>query len=228
MNTYPIETELYTVSPVFTSVWALLIYAVLLALMIIIGVRYYASYKLKEDMPNYAEKRIAKYKAEVERQKEMITRLQNEKREIEIEHKHKEIANIVMMMVRKCEALRILKKELDRQKETLGNEYPSKCYNKLAEIIKQHMESEDDWYTFQTNFNCIYPTFFDKLQEACPELTPYELKVCAYLKLNLPLLDMSILLDISVRGVEMARYRIRRKLGIHFDTELMEFVAGFN
>ena len=90
------------------------------------------------------------------------------------------------------------------------------------------MESEDDWYTFQTNFNCIYPTFFDKLQEACPELTPYELKVCAYLKLNLPLLDMSILLDISVRGVEMARYRIRRKLGIHFDTELMEFVAGFN
>ena len=102
MNTYPIETELYTVSPVFTSVWALLIYAVLLALMIIIGVRYYASYKLKEDMPNYAEKRIAKYKAEIERQKEMITRLQNEKREIEIEHKHKEIAKrrLLVMNIR--------------------------------------------------------------------------------------------------------------------------------
>jgi len=65
------------------------------------------------------------------------------------------------------------------------------------------------------------------MKDAYPSLTPHELKMCAYLRLNMTTKDIAQMLNISVRGVEISRYRLRKKLGIESETNLIDFMLSF-
>ena len=77
---------------------------------------------------------------------------------------------------------------------------------------------------FDVNFERIHHNFFEKLMEMNPKLTKRELRLCAFVKMNLANKEISPLLNISVRGVETARYRVRKKLGIDHDLSFHEFL----
>jgi DNA-binding CsgD family transcriptional regulator len=72
----------------------------------------------------------------------------------------------------------------------------------------------------------IYEDLFKKLKESCPELTPRELSLCAYLRMNISSKEIATLMNISVRGVEIGRYRIRKKLGLDREANLTEFMIN--
>lgn len=74
-----------------------------------------------------------------------------------------------------------------------------------------NLTSEQDWEIFETNFNQVHEHFFKKLKEEFPDLTPGDLKLAAYLKMNLTSKEIAPLLNISIRGVENKRYRLRMK-----------------
>ncbi len=66
--------------------------------------------------------------------------------------------------------------------------------------------------------------FLKKIKKKYPELSNSDLKVCAYLKLNLSTKEIAQLLNISIRGAEVSRYRIRKKLGIQTEQSLSSFL----
>ena len=83
---------------------------------------------------------------------------------------------------------------------------------------------ERDWDIFEKSFNESHGDFFKKLKAEFPSLSPNDLKLCAYLRLNMTSKDIASLLHISTRAVEVRRYRLRKKFDIPTEKNLTEFL----
>lgn len=166
-------------------------------------------------------------KEESERQEKEIIKLRNQNLEAELTFKGKELASSAMMLINKNEVLYEIKAELEVQKEKLGVHYPNKYYSKIVTLIEENLSSEDDWKIFQANFDLIHESFFRNLKSQYPDLTPNDLKICSLLRLNLTTKDVANFLGISPRGVEIARYRLRKKLHLPTDKNLVDFLIEF-
>ena len=97
----------------------------------------------------------------------------------------------------------------------------------MVKLIEENLSSEDDWKIFQANFDLIHESFFRNLRSQYPDLTPNDLKICSLLRLNLTTKDIANFLGISLRGVEIARYRLRKKLQLPTDKNLVDFLIEF-
>lgn len=159
-----------------------------------------------------------------EREKELI-RLRNAKLRNEIEHKSKELASSTMSIIKKNEFLMELKEIIDKQKADLGSRYPDKYSNYLYKKIDENISNQDDWQIFENNFERAHQQFFIKIKESFPDLTSSDLRLCAYLRMNLSSKEIAPLLGISVRGVENHRYRLRKKMNLEHDDSLVDTIT---
>lgn len=82
---------------------------------------------------------------------------------------------------------------------------------------------ENGWELLKANFDNLHNGFFRNLKERHPELTTNDLRLCSYIRLNLSTKDISRLSGISEKSVEMARYRLRKKMGLD-NTSLTEYI----
>ena len=213
------ESREFTISFVILPSWyaskpAILFYIVVLFVILLLfrrwGIR---MTKRKEQQQNE------------EREKELI-RLRNSKLRDEIEHKSKELANSTMSIIKKNEFLMELKEIIDKNKVELGSRYPDKYYNYLHKKIDENISNQDDWQIFENNFERAHEQFFTKMKSTFPQLTPGDLRLCAYLHMNLSSKEIAPLLGISFRGVENHRYRLRKKMNLEHDKNLIQIING--
>ncbi|MBD3615070.1 MAG: hypothetical protein HUJ22_00755 [Gracilimonas sp.] len=173
------------------------------------------------------EKKHKKTLRDREEAEKEIIKLTNEKLQSEVEHKSAQLASSTMAMMRKNNLLNSLKEELETQKEKLGNQLPDKYFKTLNNLIEEGIEDEHEWEIFEQLYNEAHGNFFKRLKEEYPQLTPGDLRLCAYLRMNLSSKEIAPLLNISVRGVEERRYRLRKRLDLSTDTNLNELIMTF-
>lgn len=160
-----------------------------------------------------------------EKERELIN-LKNEKLQAEVEYKSKELANSTMSIINKNEFLLDLKELISNQRIQLGTRFPEKYFNELIRKIDNNISSHDDWKIFDTNFEQAHEKFTKKLKMSYPELTPKDLRLCAFLRMNLSSKEIAPLLGISIRGVENHRYRLRCKMNLQHDENLIEMILN--
>jgi len=172
---------------------------------------------------------IADEKREAENQhaRQEIMKLQNDKLQAEISHKNMQLADSTLSIIRKNEVLIEIKGELEKQKEELGSRYPARYLQRLTTLIDKNISNDNDWEVFEALFDQAHQNFFQRLKQSFPDLTQSDLKLCAYLKLNLSSKEIAPLLNISIRGVEIRRYRLRKRLALVADHNLVEFIMQF-
>ncbi|MCB0664742.1 MAG: hypothetical protein KDC80_02920 [Saprospiraceae bacterium] len=153
--------------------------------------------------------------------------LQNQLLEKEINHKSQELANSTMNIIQKNKALLTLKDQITDIRDNLGRQFPDKQYHQIIRLIQQHMSSQDDWKLFETNFNDVHDDFFRTLKQDYPDLTAGDLRLAAYLKMNLTSKEIAPLLNISIRGVENKRYRLRQKMGLNHDENILDILLQY-
>ncbi len=158
-----------------------------------------------------------------EKEKELI-QLRNEKLQAELSFKSSELASSTMSIIKKNEFLMDLKEILKNHKEQLGSRYPDKYYDTLVGKIDDNMSSQDDWKVFEANFERAHEQFMKTLKDNYEDLTPSDLRLCAFLRMNLASKEIAPLMGISVRGVENHRYRLRKKFNLDGDSNLTEFI----
>lgn len=158
--------------------------------------------------------------------REQKRELERQRLENELDAKSMEITLSTMNMIRKNELLRDVKKEMEEQKKSFGDAWPDRYYRKVVGSIDKFLDNDDDWEVFEQNFNRIHNGFFKTLKTRYPSLTPSDLRFCAYLCLNLTSKEIASMMNISLKGVEAARYRIRKKLSLPSDVSLSEFLMG--
>ena len=145
-----------------------------------------------------------------------IIKLNNDKLRLDIENKNRELATSTMSIIKKNEFLNAIKTELvSGGKNNL---------DKVVKIIDKNLNNTDDWKLFQEAFNNADKKFLKKIKNNHPELTPNDLRLCAYLRLNLSSKEIAPLLNISPRSVEVKRYRLRKKMNLEHDANLTSYI----
>lgn len=150
--------------------------------------------------------------------------LENKRLESELKAKSREIASTTMNLLSKNKILSDIKEELSVQKHELGSAYPDKYYRKMIATIDAQISSEQDWKLFQENFDRIHGNFFQILKSRYPSLTDSDLRFCSFFCMAMSSKEIASMMNISLKGVEAARYRIRKKLQLPSEISLTSFL----
>lgn len=150
---------------------------------------------------------------------QMITNIKNEKLNQDIESKNRELAISTMSIIKKNEVLNSIQKELKKDRRTDNNA--------ALKLIDTNLHDTKDWSFFEKAFNNADKDFLEKVKQSHPDLSPNDLRFCAYLRLNLSSKEIAPLLNISIKSVETKRYRLRKKLGLEHDSGLVNYILNF-
>jgi DNA-binding NarL/FixJ family response regulator len=164
---------------------------------------------------------------EVLRAEKEIIKLNNEKLENEISHKNKELASSAMHVVRNVETIQKIKTSLLSAIEAVHDNEAKSHMRKVLRSVASEITLENNWEQFELHFNQIHQNFLGRLRKEYPELTHSDIKLISYLKLNLSSKEIAPLLNLSVRGVEASRYRIRKKMNLNPNINLTEFILKY-
>ncbi len=166
------------------------------------------------------------HQLEIEKSENEIIRLKNIKLQTEVEHNNAVLASNTMNLLQKRELLNKIKDEILAVQEETEPEKRTKNIRRIIKIINEQLEINDDWERFSLYFDKSNNDFLKILKENFPLLTPADLKLSAYLRLNLSTKAIADLLNLSIRGVESSRYRLRKKLSISNDISLSDFLGS--
>jgi DNA-binding CsgD family transcriptional regulator len=158
---------------------------------------------------------------------EEITRLQNEKLEAELRHMNKELGTSTVLILTKNEFISKVKDTLKSLASKSGDETVSRELSKVVHDMEGNLSSDADWEHFQVHFDKVHGDFSRRFRAQYPFLSPQEMRLSAYLRMNLSTKEIAHLLNISVRGVEISRYRLRKKLKLDRSLNLQEFILNF-
>ncbi|MDR1203772.1 MAG: hypothetical protein LBL58_19355 [Tannerellaceae bacterium] len=218
--TYPFRVK----PPFYLSFPAFILYILLFAVLFSVGIKAYTTSVVRKKNRQIEEQK-KKQEQQLKEQERLIIKLQNEKLEDELSYKSKELASTTLSLIAMNDFLTALKKDI--QAQVVNGNYSKKYYDKLLRWIEENLTKEDEWDIYQNNFDRVHEHFFRKLKARYPDLTPGDLRMCALLRLNMPTKDMAKMLNLSVRGVEGARYRLRRKLTLPEGENLIDFMITF-
>jgi DNA-binding CsgD family transcriptional regulator len=221
------QFEFTVLPPFYASNWAFALYFAGFIIVLLLGKQLYER-KLKKDKQVISDRIHAEkeefLKKETEANEKQIIKLQTEKLQVELAGKNRELANSAMSLVYKNELLQKLSQEILKIKDSGGHPLGEDQLRRIQKVIDEGMNDERDWNLFESSFNEAHESFFKKLKANHPDLVPNDLKLCAYLHMNMSSKEMASLLNISVRGVEIRRYRLRKKLDVPHDKNLVEFL----
>lgn len=238
INIFDVESETAMISfrilpPWYLSRYAYTGYGILVILAVLILVKYVRS-RIERTKKAVEEEQRQLF---IEREKQLqiesllaeqeVIKLRNEKLKSEKIQKDKELANTTMQIIQKSKSLTTIKNDLRRLTRELGKHPAVSQVNSINKKINRSIDSEKQWEVFESHFENVHEEFLKRLKENYPDLSPRELKLCAYLRLNISSKEIATMMNISVRGVEISRYRLRKKLQIGHDTNLTEFILKF-
>lgn len=152
--------------------------------------------------------------------------LENTGLEQDLKLKKKELTTNVMYLVRKNE---LMKEVSNRLMDSLGNlkAENKKVIHSIMVELQQGLDN-DIWEEFEVRFNQVHSDFYDALRKHFPLLTPNEVKLSAFLRLNMSSKEISAITHQSIRSIEVARTRLRKKLQLtNTDIGLVNFLNQF-
>jgi ligand-binding sensor domain-containing protein len=158
---------------------------------------------------------------------EEITRLQHEKLESDLRHMNNELATATMHLLNKNEFITGIKGHLTHIIKKNGHDETRRELLQITKDIENNISDDSDWEHFQFHFDRVHGDFSTRFKSTFPGLTPQEIKLSAYLRMNLSTKEIAQLLNISVRGVEISRYRLRKKLHLDRNQNLQDFILNF-
>lgn len=214
-----VETYSFIIQrPWYISYWAIISYIILGVLLSILIHRIYRDYYKKQQAQLIKDntKRLKRKKSKNQRK---IVQIKNDQLQELIESKNRELAISTMSIIKKNEFLNAIKDKL----KSSGSIPEIKS---VIRTIDRNINNVDDWKFFENAFNNADKDFLKKVKDKHPELSANDLRLCAYLRLNLSSKEIAPLLNISVRSVEVKRYRLRKKINLSREAGLTDYIIN--
>jgi flagellar biogenesis protein FliO len=206
----------------YHTIWANIFYVLLFLLGAYLFVKWQTR-KFSKQQANFEdEQKRLKYihQLEIEKSDKEIIKLQNEKLINEVTFKNKELVDANMHLVERSDALIKVRDELQQLYKKTGGNHDVK---KALQLVNDIEKNNSNWEQFASHFDEVNNDFLKKLSMRFSNLTNTDLKVCAYLQLKLTSKEIAQLMNITVRGVELSRYRLRKKLQLSPGQTLTDF-----
>jgi DNA-binding CsgD family transcriptional regulator len=204
--------------PWYRSNWAYFLYSILVIvsfwMLLLIPKRQY-------------QKNEAILISEKEKSEAEVERLKNEQLLNEIEHQNAELASSTLHLVQKNTVLNKVRSDIETVRKNAKDPIVRKELKQVLSVLTDDTRLEDDWDNFSIHFDKVHADFLKRLKKDYPKLSPKDQKLAAYLRMNLSSKEIAPLLNISVRGVEISRYRLRKKLELDTGTNLSEWMIDY-
>jgi DNA-binding CsgD family transcriptional regulator len=218
----------FSVSPPwYSSYWARLLYALLLAAAVYAVLKLQArqmrarhAKKMASEQQKFEEQQklqAYQHQLAIEKSERELVQLRNEKLE-------SELAATAMNLVQKKEFLLKIREEINKLKQSGTRQVEATDLKKVLKDLTTEDKLDEEWEQFSRHFNHVHNNFLVTLKEKYPQLTAHDLKLCAYLRMNLSSKEIARLMSISIRGVEINRYRLRKKLPLETKESLFDFL----
>jgi DNA-binding CsgD family transcriptional regulator len=208
--------------PFYKSFTARLFYTALIITFLFLLYRLQRQYYKGKEMST----ELAKQEELAEKQKE-VKRLKEEKIESELRHVNNLLAASTMNLVVKNEFMENIKEEIKQVKLNGQVKDVQKALEHIVKEIDSTLKLQEDWKQFEYHFDKVHGDFLSRLTSEFIDLTPGEQKLSAFLRLKMDTKEIANLMGISLRGVEVARYRLRKKLGLDKHQNLSKFILEY-
>lgn len=215
--------------PWYSSGWAKLLYVLVLAATVYgalklqarhIRARHIKKMALeKQEFEEQQKLQAYQHQLAIEKSERELVQLRNEKLE-------SELAATAMNLVQKKEFLLKIREEINKLKNTGARQVEASELKKVLKELTTDDKLDEEWEQFSRHFNHVHNNFLVVLKEKYPHLTAHDLKLCAYLRMNLSSKEIARLMSISIRGVEINRYRLRKKLPLESKESLFDFLLN--
>lgn len=113
---------------------------------------------------------------------------------------------------------------LEEVKSKLRKIESKRSIESVIKYIESNTYSDKQWKRFTEHFEKVHPNFFSKLRQQCESLTEHEMRICAYIRMRMDNKSITSILCISPKGLETARYRLKRKLELTASEDLNDFI----
>ncbi|TDP00336.1 LuxR C-terminal-related transcriptional regulator [Flavobacterium sp. 245] len=213
--------EFKVAQPWYFSFWMILLYLLVIGAVLFF---YYKWNKLRYTQKLKLQAEELKHQREIlemELKKENELNVQEYEKhilELELQTKSSEVAGKSLSIAKQSEMIENIQNILDSEKDF------NKLKSEIKKAIKINEVNKHEWEIFETNLNQIHNEFIINLSKKFPNLTPKDIKLCVYLKMNLSSKEIAPMMNISFRGVELHRYRLRKKLNLTQDENLSKFL----
>ena len=127
---------------------------------------------------------------------------------MQVQSKASEVAGKSLSIAKQSEMIESIQSILDNENDL------NQLKNKIKKSIKINAINKNEWQSFEKNLMQSHEDFVNKLTQRFPQLTSKDIKLCIYLKMNLSSKEIAPLMNISFRGVELQRYRLRKIIGL--------------
>ncbi|GGI22343.1 triple tyrosine motif-containing protein [Pedobacter mendelii] len=209
----------------YNTIWMKILYLIIFILLIRLLIIWQKKKHIKEqDRMSYL------HQLEIDRSEKEIVRLQNEKLEADVNYKNKELSTMTMHLVQRGKVLAKIKEVISsvikNNDDAITENSPS--FRHLIRLIKDVEKKDQELEHLSVHFNHVNTEFFNKLKDLYPDLSQNDLKFCAYLCMNLSSKEMAQLMNITIKAVEVGRYRLRKKLQLKPEINLYEFLVDIS
>lgn len=201
------ELEFVILRPWYLTWPAFILYLLVVAALVLLGIKI--------------------FRAELRKQRQLIEfEMRSKKLENELDYKSYELMLSMRYLIQKNEILTELQKLVEDIRDN-SSKYPVKPMRDMERIIDEGLKQQtEEWRSAMDNLKLSQQGFFKKLKDKHPGLTPHDLRLCSYLRMNFNTKEIAKLLNITTRGVEISRYRLRRKMDLEHDVNLTEYLIS--
>lgn len=232
-ETEEIQYSFHISPPIYRSTFAYILYSVVILILFYMAFKWLdkrhkqQTQELEEQQDQELKKKDSQIQSITEKSEAEIIKLRNDKLRTEVNLKSQALTSSAMNLIQKNQLLNNIKNTL---KAIPKEEADKALQTKLARLVKsidKDLAGGEEWSQFANNFDQVHGNFITRLKESYPALTPQEIKFSAYIRMNLNTKEIANLLSISVRGVEIGRYRVRKKLALERKDNLSDFLLRF-
>jgi DNA-binding CsgD family transcriptional regulator len=207
--------------PWYFSIWMILLYLIVIGGILYLyykwnKMRYIQKLELRDEELKH-QKKILEMELKAENELN-IQEYEKHILELELQSKSSEVAGKSLSIAKQSEMIENIQSILDSDMDF------NKLKSEIKKAIKINAVNKHEWETFETNLNQIHNEFIINLSKKYPNLTSKDIKLCIYLKMNLSSKEIAPMMNISFRGVELHRYRLRKKLNLVQDENLSKFL----
>lgn len=196
------------------SIYFWITFAAILGLLVLVLVYSLQRSKMKRQMLETRQNNLEVKSLELEKQN----------LERELEFRTKELATNVMYMARTSEFITRISEKLLKSKMYFTKDNQEVIHKIITEL--QTYVDQDTWSEFEIRFQQVHNDFYTRLNQLHPDLTANEKKLCAFLRLNMTTKEISAITYQSINSIVVARSRLRKKLDIDRDENLVAYLEN--
>ena len=207
--------------PWYLTTFAIILYALAGALLAA-----YIVWRVHRRIRLNRERIEAKANQQLHERELQILKLENEKAQFDLRQKSQELSNMILSENNRKEWTDAVVRDVHRAVDWLnaGRVDDAKLrMQTLLQRLQNNTGTSVDWKRFEDNFDIVNDQFIRRLKTKYPWMNKQERRLCVYIKMGLQTKEIAPLLNMTTRGVEMIRYRLRQKMELDSDINLKQY-----